>query len=283
MDMFNGGSLYMLPEKSHTQMMGFLFKTKSGKLIAIDGGNTADGENLVNAVKELSVGEPKIDAYFITHAHSDHIGAITYLLNESDVKVDKFYFNFPTSKWVYDNEKAALVALGNFLFALAKRKIDIVTVRSGDVFEFDSVKVKVLSEPIDEIAPKNMNNTSVVYKFITGNKDILFLGDAEVDMGHKIMKAFPEDIKDVTVCQMSHHGQKGVDEKFYKLVNPEICLWCAPDWLYDNNFHGEGYDTGIWDTVITRGWMEKIGVKTHYVTKNFECVFIPIYCVIRKN
>ena len=64
--------------------------------------------------------------------------------------------------------------------------------------------------------------------------------------------------------QMAHHGQRGVNEAFYQKVNPSYCLWTTPLWLWDND-RGEGFDTGPWKTVETRGWMEKLAIKKHYV------------------
>ena len=64
------------------------------------------------------------------------------------------------------------------------------------------------------------------------------------------------------ICQMAHHGQNGCDRAFYEAVSPEICLWCTPLWLW-NNDRGKGFNTHIWKTVTVRGWMDEIGVKTN--------------------
>ena len=52
-------------------------------------------------------------------------------------------------------------------------------------------------------------------------------------------------------------------------VAPRVCLWNTPDWLW-NNDAGNGFDTGPWRTVEVRGWMEELGVRRHFVSKDGE-------------
>ena len=66
---------------------------------------------------------------------------------------------------------------------------------------------------------------------------------------------------------MSHHGQDGADKQLYAIINPEVCLWPTPEWLW-NNDNGGGYNSGTWQTLETRKWMNEIGVPRHYVEKD---------------
>ena len=67
--------------------------------------------------------------------------------------------------------------------------------------------------------------------------------------------------------QMAHHGQAGVNREFYRYIRPQRCLWPAPDWLWDNN-NGNGYDSGPWQTVETRRWMDEFEITEHFVEKD---------------
>lgn len=62
---------------------------------------------------------------------------------------------------------------------------------------------------------------------------------------------------------MAHHGHSGVSCDVYMAIDPEACLWCAPDWLYDEEpyFFGDR----LYGVKTQRRWMEKMGVKRHYV------------------
>lgn len=100
------------------------------------------------------------------------------------------------------------------------------------------------------------------------DRTVLFTGDAGIEAGQKLLAQAGTSLKS-DICQMSHHGQNGVDRAFYEAVSPECCLWCTPEWLW-NNDDGLGYNTHIWKTVEVRGWMDDLGVKEHYVMKDGE-------------
>ncbi len=65
---------------------------------------------------------------------------------------------------------------------------------------------------------------------------------------------------------MAHHGQNGVTKEVYQAIDPDVCFFNCPEWLW-NNDKGTGYNTGNWKTVEVRGWMEELGT-TNY--KSFE-------------
>ena len=73
--------------------------------------------------------------------------------------------------------------------------------------------------------------------------------------------------------QMAHHGQGCVNRDCYAAIMPTYCLWPTPSWLWDNMGPG-GYDTGIFGTVVTRGWISSLRcVKRHYLmTKGTQVI-----------
>ena len=150
---------------------------------------------------------------------------------------------------------------------LAEFEIPTVTVRKDDVFDFGDVKITVLREPCCEITEDFHNNSSIVLKLETENTDVIFLGDLGVEGGNHLLKTVSADRLKSHYCQMAHHGQDAVEKDVYDVIRPECCLWCTPTWLWDNIGDG-GYNTGIYQTVIVRGWMDELGVKKHYVMKD---------------
>ena len=100
----------------------------------------------------------------------------------------------------------------------------------------------------------------MVFKLVAKdvNKSMIFLGDAYVYSSKELMEE-PEKLK-ADAVQMSHHGQNGVSEDVYKAIAPELCFFNTPEWLY-NNDNGEGYDSGKWQSIIVRGWLEELGTK----------------------
>ncbi|MBR5626285.1 MAG: hypothetical protein IKW74_01530, partial [Thermoguttaceae bacterium] len=130
----------------------------------------------------------------------------------------------------------------------------------------DNITVTVLNDYNLELTSNPINNSSIVFRVDTGKTSLLFLGDLGKEAGDALLNSQPELLK-CDIVQMAHHGQQGVDEKFYQHVNPRICLWPTPDWLWDNN-SGNGYDTGPWKTLETRAWMEKLNIEANYIEKD---------------
>ena len=63
----------------------------------------------------------------------------------------------------------------------------------------------------------------------------------------------------------------GVGFEVYKILSPQICLWGAPGWLW-NNDSGSGVDSGNWKTIETRKWMAQLGVPYHLCIKDGDQV-----------
>lgn len=90
----------MLSNQSYSQMMSYIIED-NGNTIVVDGGTAADEDNLINTIKEVSK-DNKVEAWFLTHYHKDHTGALAkYLQSKSkDITIDKIYYNFPKESWV---------------------------------------------------------------------------------------------------------------------------------------------------------------------------------------
>ena len=70
--------VYMLSNQSYSQMMSYIIED-NGNTIVVDGGTAADEDNLINTIKEVSK-DNKVEAWFLTHYHKDHTGALAKYL-----------------------------------------------------------------------------------------------------------------------------------------------------------------------------------------------------------
>ena len=261
--------LHMLANQTSIQMMSFVVETADGKLIVIDGGKPGDAQHLLDTLRRLSGAEkPHVDAWFLTHNHIDHTGALITLIREQPdaFEVDAYYYNFPSDQFLTRYEPGTVKEYEEFrsVKPVVAPKSEMIT--QGDVYEFGGARFDVLYTPDPAFTMNVVNNSSSVLKMTLGGKTVLFLGDLGGEAGQKLLSLHGDAIKSDYV-QMAHHGQNGVDRPVYEAAAPSACLWCAPDWLWDNNA-GKGYNTHTWQTVIVRGWMEEMGVKTHYVIKD---------------
>ncbi|MBQ8894844.1 MAG: MBL fold metallo-hydrolase [Clostridia bacterium] len=261
--------LHMLKNATHTQMQSFIIEEETGKLLVIDGGNYGDALHLLEKLREITGQQvPHVDAWFFTHAHSDHMNAFNELMDKHPgaVEFDAIYCNFPSLQYLGLEEKDAPKTLGDFIRYSPRFAEKIVTVSMDDIYTFGSCTIEILQTVDTSVKENIVNNSSVVFKMQLGAKSILFLGDLGVEGGRRLLQNKKDRLKS-DLCQMAHHGQNGVEREVYEAIAPEACLWCAPDWLY-NNDRGKGYNTHIYQTVIVRGWMEELGVKTHYCIKD---------------
>jgi len=258
-------TLWQMPNSTKTQMMGYILKTSTGKLLVIDGGMPGDAPYLLERIREFGNGH--VDAWFLTHCHGDHYGALSVLLTEKHeyLTIDNLYFSFPPAEWLDKYEPGGKKYRSVLEKGLKDFKAPITT-KANDVYRFDNITVTVLNDYNLELTSNPINNSSIVFRVDTGKTSLLFLGDLGKEAGDALLNSQPELLK-CDIVQMAHHGQQGVDEKFYQHVNPRICLWPTPDWLWDNN-SGNGYDTGPWKTLETRAWMEKLNIEANYIEKD---------------
>lgn len=268
----NQNAIYMLKSVTNIQMESFIITTADGKVIAIDGGFREDTDYFLEFLRELT-GEdvPHIDAWLFSHAHSDHMSAFFEIMeNKRDsVTVDVIHYNIPSPQFfLRGGDKNAAETAATFYkdMPLYADKIAIVT--EGDVYQIGDAKFEILYTPDPAFLRDVGNNTTVIFKMTLGGKVALLLGDCGIEAGNKMLEKYKgTDMLKADICQMAHHGQNGATKEFYEAVRPEICFWCAPNWLWDNNA-GAGFNTHIWKTVEVRGWMEELGVKQNIVLKD---------------
>ncbi len=264
-------AIHMLKSVTNIQMNSFVITTADGKLMVIDGGQRPNAEYLLEYLRDLT-GEvvPHVDAWFLTHAHNDHVDAFLEILQNHPgaVTFDKVYMNFPSEQFFLRGkgpDKSAAGTAKEVFDALPLFADKLCIATEGDLYEIGEAKIEVLYTTHPDIIFNICNNSSLVFKMTLGGKTALFLADCGEEAGNIMLEKYKgTDTLDCDICQMAHHGQNGVTRAFYEEVKPEICFWCAPDWLW-NNDAGKGFDTHCFNTVKTRGWMEALGVKKNYV------------------
>ena len=262
-----GNKLYQLPDQSHSQMMSYIIATSTGKLIIIDGGTKEDSVFLREKIIEL--GNGYVEAWFLTHPHYDHCDALADILNNHTDKIiiKNIYYNFPSQDWADTYEPVYSENLLAITGALSNSCVSQSIIKKGDVLDFDSVKFIILNEPSMSITTNAINNFSAVIKMYTSHKSVLFLGDLGKEAGDKLLCEIDKEVLKADIVQMAHHGQSGVSREFYMAVNPQICLWPTPEWLW-NNDSGKGPGSGPWTIINEKSWMAELGVKYHFIAKD---------------
>lgn len=176
-----------------------------GKTILIDAGNSKDGPKIVNGLKALNIN--KLDYVIGTHVHEDHIGGMSYIIDEFDI--GKFYLPY--------NAQNTTSYYTNLLNSLNNKKMNINEANIGDKFFVEDLAFEIMS--VDNSEPDNVNLSSIVIEMRYENLKYLFMGDAETENEKSRFW------NDVDVLKVGHHGSNtSSSEKFLKQVLPEIAV-----------------------------------------------------------
>lgn len=273
-----GGSLLQAANRTLTQMMCYIIETPAGETLVIDGGNPCK-EEADFLYEQLRQRGGRVHGWFFTHAHEDHVGALTHLLEDRpqlDIQIDRLYFHFPDWAWLSQKEGAAVNT--RFFAAIEKHKLPVTIPCAGDVIPFGGLSVEILRHPVNYADYPQINPTSMPLRVHFPKRDVLFLGDLDVYGQEEVLKACGAAKLRCDIVQMAHHGQGGVDRAFYELVRPKICLYPTPKWLWENNrYRVEDpvtAGTGHFKTFETRAWMEELGAVSSYTQADGDWLFV---------
>jgi len=262
-------TLIQLSPQSSRQMMGYLLKTHSGKIIVIDGGTIEDANNLI---KQIYGNGGKVDYWFLTHTHDDHVGAFVQIINNTNIEVKNIYASVNEASWYEKNEPLRVEFTKKFLNTLNSDKVKnkVIEPALNQKIKIDNIKIEILGIKNPEITENAGNEQSMVFSINTGKTKLLILGDAGKKISEKLLINQKEKLKS-DIVQMSHHGQQGATQQLYEAIKPKICLWPTPEWLWNNDI-GKGINTGEWKTLETRAWMEQLKVQKNYIAKDGDTI-----------
>ena len=135
--------------------------------------------------------------------------------------------------------------------------------QENDIIDIDNLRCKILRVANPEIkeSPSVGNEASMVFKFMMkknnntfSDKTIIFLGDSYLEASKEILNNHYDELNSYAV-QMAHHGQNGVSKEVYDAIDPKICFYNCPKWLYDND-NGNGYNSGSFQSLTVQSWIE---------------------------
>lgn len=216
--------------------MSYVMKIADGSFVIIDGGyNTeTEADNLYNHLKANSAdAKPVISAWFITHQHGDHYGALQAFTPKykDKVVVKGFYFNFPANDFTLSGsmEGSMVSWMNEYAGAKIYRKL-----HSGMTFWFADAKFEIIYThedmyPSFNVGKKvaNGNDTSTVIKMTFGGKTVTFLGDIELSASRIIERYYVNDKATLQsdFVQFAHHGYQGATKELYDMIEAPTVLW----------------------------------------------------------
>lgn len=254
-----GGS--NMEENGDVNSCGYIITTKNNELIIVDGGRDIDAKFVLEYINKL--GNGKVDYWFITHPHGDHVGAMVKLLETEDITIKNLCYSYNSLEWYEKYDERGFEAEKKAIAELENKKIkNRLEAKKGQIINIDNLQCEIIRIANPQITDSdNGNDSSMVFKIIATdvNKSMIFLGDAFIRASEELLEN-PNILKS-DVVQMAHHGQNGVTKEVYEAIKPEICCFNSPKWLY-NNDNGNGYNSGILKSIEVRSWIEELGAKS---------------------
>jgi competence protein ComEC len=201
-----------------------------GKTLLIDAGGAFGGfpgheeHNGVDPGEEAvspylwSRGFQKLDVVALTHAHQDHLGGLTAILD-----------NFRVAKlWI--GREVTSAALARLEELARARNIAIEHELRGKSFGWDGIDGDFLWPEIapEEVAPSAKNNDSLVLRLRYGRRSILLPGDAEKQVEREILSENSAEAMHSDVLKIGHHGSKNsTTPEFLAAIQPVLGIISA--------------------------------------------------------
>lgn len=256
-----GFTLWQLPPQGPSQMNSYVIRTDAGRVVVIDGGTADDAPYLRGFLAALG---NRIEAWFVTHPHADHMGALTEILKApGELEIGTIYHSPMTVEQMATDDYRHRLADAFYAALGASVTPQIALTEPGLELAVDGLHLKVLQVNDRKTTVNAYNNASIVLRLWDGRKSLLMLGDTGEESGDRLLASVPREELDCDYVQLAHHGQMGVKDDFYRTVHFRACLWPTPLWVWNNDIGG-GYDTAWMKTPHTRALMDELGIEEHH-------------------
>ncbi len=177
--------------------------------ILIDGGNYSDGTFVSNYIKPYVDGD--LDLMVGTHAHEDHIGGLTSVINA-----------YPVDRIIYSDETSTTASFQNFYNAAMYKQNCTFTGDNDMTFDMGGGAEFKILEMGDGYTDPNEN--SVVSMIDYKDIEVLLTGDLETTVEKNNLSKFI----DIDVLKVGHHGSRtSTSQAFLDVVKPEVSVISA--------------------------------------------------------
>lgn len=187
-----------------------LIKTDS-KAVLIDCGEKEYFSDVISYIKSQNI--QRLDYVVVTHPHSDHMGGMSYILDEFDIGT-------VIMPEVQESAAPTTSAYMRLLKSVSNNKISMEYAKAGTEYKLDDAVMTLLS-PVNDY--DNLNNYSVTVKLEHGGNSFLFTGDIEKKAETDILNS-GADVS-AKVLKVAHHGSTtSSGQKFINAVAPTYAV-----------------------------------------------------------
>lgn len=183
-------------------------------VMLIDAGNTADGKEIADFIKDLNIST--IDYFVCTHPHEDHIGGAKEIFNSFEVST----VCLPDIDESFDPDTEIACELNK---AIETEQCRELRLSAGTlIVEKDIYNVTAVA-PRKNSVYSNLNDWSLCLMVNCFTNTILFTGDAE-SPSEKDMLSLGINL-DADILKVGHHGSANSStEQFLNAVTPLVSV-----------------------------------------------------------
>lgn len=229
--------------------------------ILIDSGSNESSDYLISYLKNFNI--KKLNYVIATHPHEDHIGAMDDIVN-----------NFHVDTFIAPNITTTDIDFINMVKALNHKNLKI------NVIE-DNLTINLFNDNFltflwsGSLPQDNINNNSLVVKYINENISFLFTGDIEKEVEAQL-QSIDQALISSDVLKVAHHGSNSSSTlNFLTAVDPNISvITCGIGNTYGhphkntltnlNNINSSVYRTDIQGNIIIKTDGSKLWINTEH-------------------
>lgn len=193
-----------------------------GTTMLIDFNMAPATSHVVSYLRRLGIN--KLDYVMASHTDMDHCGGYNALLENIEVE-NLLISDSPSYKTT--NHKA-----GRFVAMAVEKGATCTELRGGMEMDFGGVTMQVLWPTPDYEWPANpttveVNDASLVVKFVYGESSFLFSGDLNSAQEIELTEMYGDKLQ-ADILKMNHHGSKTSNsQRWLKTVNPKLTCGMA--------------------------------------------------------
>ena len=237
----------------------FVVTLRDGRYVIVDGGYGCDAFALYNYLKDNNKRTDgiKIAAWFLSHPHDDHYGALVEFANtyHSMVSVEHVV--------AADGASSMYESGYNNWFTntlptyVNKFNAKLVRPHAGQILKFSDTEFKMLytgenylNNDDGELLTSE-NNASLVFQMVVDEKKVLFTNDSEKQVSELLVSMYGTNLKS-DIMQVNHHARSGAIKELIESVAPTYSLWPTNQTTYELRTKSDAYsliygDQGVAD------------------------------------
>lgn len=220
--------------------------------ILVDSGEVGAAQTVISYIKNLGIDE--LDCVLVTHPHSDHMGAMTKILYEFEIK-DLIMPEIPEDIIPTNS------TYEKFLTAVSDTAENVIPAEAGMTYSYGEMNLEILA-PLHGY--DNLNDMSAVSRVSFGETSVMFMGDASTAVEKDLLNTGKDFSADI--INIGHHGSKTASsQKWLEAVNPGFAVICC----------GAGNEYGHPHSVVTER-LDNIGIEYYRTDLNGTVVFQSI-------